>query len=68
MKCWTSGTTHGRIQREIDEIEQEGTWHNEGGHATSFAAKRYKLDLDMLKKDQDMYQNDSHGLLPGRHS
>lgn len=45
---------------EIDEIEQEGTWHNEEGHVTSFAAKRYKFDLDMLKKDQDMYQNDSH--------
>lgn len=44
----------------VDEIEQNGTWHNEVGHINSFDAKRYQFDLSMLAKDKAMYAKDAH--------
>lgn len=44
----------------IHEIEQAGTWHTTVGHSSSFAAKRFLFDLDLLYKDLTLYGHDPH--------
>ena len=42
------------------EIEQPGSWHTAVGHENSFAADRYKFDLNLLEKDLLVYPHDPH--------
>lgn len=45
---------------EVREIEKPGSWHTTVGHTDSFAADRYKFDLDLLYKDLAAFGHDPH--------
>ena len=48
------------IEWQFHEIEKPGSWHSTVGHGNSFSAKRYLFDLDLLRKDLDVYGHDPH--------